>query len=482
MISLDEEIVQLPKKGIDQKIQTIAKDEFTLRFKCTSAHQRSSSYVTLSTNYLKEIYNAYLLNVVKKAPQKHEDIIWHLLSKTSAEDLKENTYAELAHIPKGMFPKFFRCLKDFSFLNALKPEDLIIVMHMANWFSLDALVCEALISLKEKSKRLNDEGLKACIDLEKRYPCECGRDELDALEFTRCSQTLKTLLDFLAVEGFGKEKTADQKKKVVDLLLSLGKSRYPQQVVAAVDNTQTQSFVFAHLPTQELIQGLVDNFSAKELEEMKGLFSKHSEKCFPIFQNFMNIPLSISQNLEKIQHAFTSRGVNFIYYFLGYQHGKLLMSIKAGISNGKKASPLPRMLSVHSIYFDKRRDKIALRKIVFDSNKPRVMLGLVSVCGASALASASTGLKQNRAFVLDVVKITGLALQHVSATLRKDPEVVFAAVMNDPRALAFADENLKRNVDFMQMLLAKQPAAFPFISDHLKNHKAFLQASASNKQ
>eukprot|EP00634_Sargassococcus_sp_CCMP2135_P009684 CAMPEP_0198652162 /NCGR_PEP_ID=MMETSP1467-20131203/6188_1 /TAXON_ID=1462469 /ORGANISM="unid. sp., Strain CCMP2135" /LENGTH=68 /DNA_ID=CAMNT_0044388067 /DNA_START=37 /DNA_END=243 /DNA_ORIENTATION=- len=47
----------------------------------------------------------------------------------------------------------------------------------------------------------------------------------------------------------------------------------------------------------------------------------------------------------------------------------------------------------------------------------------------------------------------GLSLQFVSDSLKRDPRVVFRAMIQNGEALQYADESLKRDVDFVYMAI-----------------------------
>jgi len=63
--------------------------------------------------------------------------------------------------------------------------------------------------------------------------------------------------------------------------------------------------------------------------------------------------------------------------------------------------------------------------------------------GDSALASVGSSLRDNKAFVIAVVRIKGKLLRCASDTLRDDQEVVLEALKSDKQALEFASQRLQ---------------------------------------
>ena len=59
------------------------------------------------------------------------------------------------------------------------------------------------------------------------------------------------------------------------------------------------------------------------------------------------------------------------------------------------------------------------------------------------------GLKKDREIVLAAVKSYGFALEYADAGLKKDREIVLAAVKSDRRALEYADSELQKDIDFL---------------------------------
>merc|ERR1740130_806704 len=76
-------------------------------------------------------------------------------------------------------------------------------------------------------------------------------------------------------------------------------------------------------------------------------------------------------------------------------------------------------------------------------------------------------LMQDRAFVLAAVA-HGWALAFVSEELRRDPEVVLAAVSKNSWALQHASEELSADPAFMTQVLAANGYALQFASKELK--------------
>ena len=56
------------------------------------------------------------------------------------------------------------------------------------------------------------------------------------------------------------------------------------------------------------------------------------------------------------------------------------------------------------------------------------------------------GLKKDRDFVMEVVKLSGYELQYASVEFKKDREIVLEAVKNDGKTLKYAFEELKKDI------------------------------------
>lgn len=75
---------------------------------------------------------------------------------------------------------------------------------------------------------------------------------------------------------------------------------------------------------------------------------------------------------------------------------------------------------------------------------------------------ASPRLKKNKKFGLIAVKINGYSLYHLSYDLTNDPDVVTAAVSEDPSSFKFASLDLRQNLTFVKELMLIDPKVADF--------------------
>ncbi|CAE7213205.1 unnamed protein product [Symbiodinium pilosum] len=86
-----------------------------------------------------------------------------------------------------------------------------------------------------------------------------------------------------------------------------------------------------------------------------------------------------------------------------------------------------------------------------------IILDALKTC--SEAISFSDGFRDNRDFALQAMNLEGLSLQHVSAELRRDKELVLAAVANCGRALEFASDELKQDEEVVWCAVCQEPSA-----------------------
>lgn len=74
----------------------------------------------------------------------------------------------------------------------------------------------------------------------------------------------------------------------------------------------------------------------------------------------------------------------------------------------------------------------------------------------------SDRLKRDRAFMLDAVRLNGLALQYAQGGLTEDRELCLAAIENNGLALQYASEDLTKDEGFSLAAIEKSPRAIRF--------------------
>ena len=68
---------------------------------------------------------------------------------------------------------------------------------------------------------------------------------------------------------------------------------------------------------------------------------------------------------------------------------------------------------------------------------------------------------RDRRFVMSLVRSDGKMLMLAGDGLRKDPEIVLTAIIQNPVAMFYADESLRENLDFVKAAIAIHGRALP---------------------
>lgn len=98
---------------------------------------------------------------------------------------------------------------------------------------------------------------------------------------------------------------------------------------------------------------------------------------------------------------------------------------------------------------------------------------------ASAFPFVSARLKADRDFVLEAVRVNGYVFESVSEKLRDDREIVLTAVRNLACAIifAYASATLRRDRDFVLEVVGKNPGVLQYVSSELRNDKEIVLAA-----
>ncbi len=101
----------------------------------------------------------------------------------------------------------------------------------------------------------------------------------------------------------------------------------------------------------------------------------------------------------------------------------------------------------------------------------------VARCFGRAVFNIHESLKKDREVVLAAVQPDGEALELVDESLKKDREVVLAAIQQNSYPLVHADESLKKNPDFVLAVVKKDGWTLQFIDESLKKDRAIVLAA-----
>jgi hypothetical protein len=108
------------------------------------------------------------------------------------------------------------------------------------------------------------------------------------------------------------------------------------------------------------------------------------------------------------------------------------------------------------------------QKEINRSNQEYILKHLDEFMDADAL------LKSDPAFVLQVVKLRGWAIEHAHPDLRKNPTIAFAAVEHAALALRSVDVSLQEDPQFVLSVLKQNGMALPYVDYALKKTPAMI--------
>ena len=91
-----------------------------------------------------------------------------------------------------------------------------------------------------------------------------------------------------------------------------------------------------------------------------------------------------------------------------------------------------------------------------------------------AFEFASKDIKSDKRIVLKLVKINGLVLQYADPLLQNDKEIVLAAVNNEITSLDYASDILKSNKEFMLDIININGQAIKYASEELSDDKSIV--------
>ncbi len=91
--------------------------------------------------------------------------------------------------------------------------------------------------------------------------------------------------------------------------------------------------------------------------------------------------------------------------------------------------------------------------------------------------NATQQLRNNKQFILKLVSIDGDTLDYASKHLKKDRQVVLAAIKQYIYALRFADKSFKKDRETISLAVTKEGRTLQFADDSLKNDKQIVMAA-----
>ena len=91
-----------------------------------------------------------------------------------------------------------------------------------------------------------------------------------------------------------------------------------------------------------------------------------------------------------------------------------------------------------------------------------------------ALKYVDENLRKDKEFMLEAVNQEGFALQYADENLKKDKEIVMTALKTSIDSLMFADESLKKDKEFISELVKINGHTFRYADESLKKDKEFV--------
>ncbi len=117
-----------------------------------------------------------------------------------------------------------------------------------------------------------------------------------------------------------------------------------------------------------------------------------------------------------------------------------------------------------------------LKKNFHNFNDKKIFIK-VARCFGYAVFDIDGSLKKDRDIVLAAVKENGLALRYANKCLKKDREIVLTAVQQDGWALEYADESFKKNREIVLTAVQQDSRAFHCANETLKKDREIVLAA-----
>ena len=111
-------------------------------------------------------------------------------------------------------------------------------------------------------------------------------------------------------------------------------------------------------------------------------------------------------------------------------------------------------------------------------NKPFIMYKVFQ--DVSYLRIASERIKNDKDFMLNIVKYAGEALEYAPEKLRNDREIVLAAVKQNAKALEYASSELKNDKEVVLEVVKQMGCLIHLASEGLRNNKEIVLTAVKN--
>jgi hypothetical protein len=150
-----------------------------------------------------------------------------------------------------------------------------------------------------------------------------------------------------------------------------------------------------------------------------------------------------------------------------------------------------RFQELTSFYKDKRNDKNAMISIISTENNgvglffaskklkkdPDVVLAAIQKDDTFPLKFASKKLRNSYDFMLKAVQKNPWALELASEDFRDNEDIVLAVIQQDARVLQFASKKLRNSYDFMLKAVQKNSWVLELASEDLRNNEDIVLAA-----
>jgi hypothetical protein len=102
---------------------------------------------------------------------------------------------------------------------------------------------------------------------------------------------------------------------------------------------------------------------------------------------------------------------------------------------------------------------------------------LLNVKEAGILSLMPPRLAKDRAFLLELVKINGAALEYADPSSKEDRELVLQAIATNPEALAHAADSLRADIEIVRAAISKNPRTLGLAAKELRADHGLIEAA-----
>lgn len=228
--------------------------------------------------------------------------------------------------------------------------------------------------------------------------------------------------------------------------------------------------------TPSLIQGeKLPLFTNNELSRIRSINEQNNSISNIFLSNNKTLPLELVNQIVKCANWELEKCQTFLPTL---PLAKLCNQLLEGYSDQEKAEINKNEFLVTALFNTTFKGKLTWKHLMEKkretelSSKIDMMIAIAN--DVQILMFESLKLKEDREFMLAIVKQNGLALQHATSNLKKDKEIVMAGILDHSTALYSADIILKKDREFVLAAIKLNSHTFKYVDESLKNDKEFV--------